>query len=92
MCTHQGRTRAYTKGGLMVNQFPSMLPGGNRHTCRKGYALLDCIWSKASNTFYVLDLVVWFNQSVMETDVSDYFFLPFSVFKHYEWSHSKVCI
>ncbi|XP_042870701.1 snurportin-1-like isoform X2 [Penaeus japonicus] len=64
----RGRTRAYTKSGIMVNQFPSLLPGGCYHSKRKGYALLDCIWSITEKTFFVLDLVVWLNQSIMECE------------------------
>ncbi|XP_047498749.1 snurportin-1-like isoform X2 [Penaeus chinensis] len=63
-----GRTRAYTKAGIMVNQFPSLLPGGCYHSKRKGYALLDCIWSEKEKTFFILDLVVWLNQSIMECE------------------------
>nr|XP_045606646.1 snurportin-1-like [Procambarus clarkii]XP_045606655.1 snurportin-1-like [Procambarus clarkii] len=61
----KGRTRAYAKSGTMVGQFPSLLPGGNRQTNFKGYALLDCIWSETNKTYYVIDLIVWLNQSVM---------------------------
>ncbi|XP_037788757.1 snurportin-1-like [Penaeus monodon] len=64
----RGRTRAYTKAGVMVNQFPSLLPGGCYHSKRKGYALLDCIWSEKEKTFFILDLVVWLNQSIMECE------------------------
>ncbi|XP_071536745.1 LOW QUALITY PROTEIN: snurportin-1 [Panulirus ornatus] len=64
----RGKTRAYAKSGIMVNQFPSLLPGGNRHTASKGYALLDCIWSEINKTYYVIDLVVWLNQSIMECE------------------------
>ncbi|KAG7163834.1 Snurportin-1-like [Homarus americanus] len=64
----RGRTRAYAKSGVKVTQFPSLLPGGNRHTYNKGYALLDCIWSETNKTYYILDLIVWLNQSIMECE------------------------
>ncbi|KAK8742304.1 hypothetical protein OTU49_001789 [Cherax quadricarinatus] len=76
----RGRTRAYSKSGVMVSQFPSLLPGGNRHTCSKGYALLDCIWSEVNKTYYVLDLIVWVNQSIMECE---------TLFR-FEWLKSRI--
>lgn len=76
----RGRTRAYTKAGIMVNQFPSQLPGGCYYSKRKGYALLDCIWSETEKTYFVLDLVVWLNQSIMECE---------TLFR-FEWAKSRI--
>ncbi|XP_050699084.1 snurportin-1-like [Eriocheir sinensis] len=64
----RGRTRAYAKSGVMVREFPTMLPGGNRHICNRGFALLDCIWSEVNKTYYVLDLIMWLNQSILESE------------------------
>ncbi|KAG0715356.1 Snurportin-1 [Chionoecetes opilio] len=47
----KGRTRVFAKSGVMVRQFPSMLPGGNRQLCSRGFALLDCIWSETQFRF-----------------------------------------
>lgn len=76
----KGRTRAYAKSGVMVREFPSMLPGGNRHICPRGFALLDCIWSEVNKTYYVLDLVMWLNQSIMECE---------TLFR-FEWLRSRM--
>lgn len=56
-----GQTKHYSKGGKFINQFPSALPGGCRHQhgFRKAMTLLDCIFCPATNTYYVLDLMVW---------------------------------
>ena len=66
----QGRTRVYAKSGVMVRQFPSMLPGGNRRLHTRGFAMLDCIWSEVNKTYYILDLVMWLNQPIIECEVS----------------------
>ncbi|KAH0619844.1 hypothetical protein JD844_014185 [Phrynosoma platyrhinos] len=57
----KGSTAAYTKSGFCVNRFPSLLPGGNRHNSAAGkdYTILDCIFSEAKQTFYVLDVMCW---------------------------------
>lgn len=76
----RGRTRAYAKSGVMVREFPSMLPGGNRHHSPRGFALLDCIWSEVDKTYYVLDLVMWLNQSIIECE---------TLFR-FEWLKSRI--
>lgn len=68
----QGRTRAYAKSGVMVREFPSMLPGGNHQIRQRGFALLDCIWSEVNKTYYVLDLIMWLNQSILESEVKSF--------------------
>ena len=39
------------------------------------FSLLDCIFSKSSNTFYCLDLIAWKGQSVADTDFECRIFL-----------------
>ena len=54
-----------------MRSFPSNLPGGNRHQRRKAsYTILDCIFSEALNTFYILDMMCWngFQYYDCETD------------------------
>ena len=76
----QGKTRSYTKSGYLVDQFPSQLPGGSRRNYNTGYALLDCIWSMSNKTYYVLDIMCWVNQPVIECDVSvEYSFFSFYI-------------
>ncbi|XP_014440449.1 snurportin-1 isoform X1 [Tupaia chinensis] len=69
----RGWTSAYTKSGYCVNRFSSLLPGGNRQrsstakgTCGVSarhvpinYTILDCIYSEANQTYYVLDVMCW---------------------------------
>ncbi|KAI6078007.1 Snurportin-1 [Aix galericulata] len=57
----QGSTAAYTKSGFCVSKFPSLLPGGNRHNSmsEKVYCILDCIYSEAQQTYYILDVMCW---------------------------------
>ncbi|XP_066199029.1 snurportin-1 isoform X7 [Saccopteryx leptura] len=57
----RGSTSAYTKSGYCVNRFSSLLPGGNRRypTTAKDYTILDCIYSEAKQTYYVLDVMCW---------------------------------
>ncbi|XP_068229879.1 snurportin-1-like [Palaemon carinicauda] len=76
----RGRTRCYTKSGYQVNQFSSLLPGGSRRNNNMGYALLDCIWSESNKTFYVIDVMCWFNQPVIECDT----------FFRFEWLKSRL--
>ncbi|XP_066990718.1 snurportin-1 isoform X1 [Macrobrachium rosenbergii] len=76
----RGRTRSYTKSGYQVNQFPSLLPGGSRRNNNMGYALLDCIWSEINKTFYVIDVMCWLNQPVIECDT----------FFRFEWLKSRL--
>ncbi|MPC16774.1 Snurportin-1 [Portunus trituberculatus] len=76
----KGRTRVYAKSGVMVREFPSMLPGGNRRICSRGFALLDCIWSEVNKTYYILDLIMWRNQSIMECE---------TLFR-FEWLRCKI--
>ncbi|CAL4094252.1 unnamed protein product, partial [Meganyctiphanes norvegica] len=75
-----GRTIAYAKNGRHVDQFPSSLPGGCRGSGRGGYTMLDCIWSQFNNTYYILDMIFWFNQPLMESD-TDF---------RFEWLKSRV--
>ncbi|KAK1338609.1 hypothetical protein QTO34_019263, partial [Cnephaeus nilssonii] len=52
---------AYTKSGYCVNKFSSLLPGGNKRnsTTAKDYTILDCIYSEAKQTYYILDVMCW---------------------------------
>ena len=53
-------TRAYGRTGGKPRAFPSALPGGSRASRGAvGACVLDCIWSDAEKTYYVLDCLVW---------------------------------
>lgn len=76
--TANGSTRAYTKSGYCVNNFPSYLPGGNKHQQQsffaKDYTILDCIFSDTDRTFYVLDLMCWRGHSVFNSETEFRFY------------------
>ncbi|XP_036391122.1 snurportin-1 isoform X2 [Megalops cyprinoides] len=79
---NQGSTVAYTKSGYCVNRFPSLLPGGNRHSSAVGkdYTILDCIFSEVDRTYYILDVMCWRGHPVYDCP---------SEFRFY-WLQSKV--
>ncbi|XP_062998964.1 snurportin-1 isoform X2 [Elgaria multicarinata webbii] len=78
----KGSTAAYTKSGFCVNRFPSLLPGGNRRnsTTGKDYTILDCIFSEAQQTYYILDVMCWRGHPVYDCQTD---------FRFY-WLHSKM--
>ncbi|XP_051012472.1 snurportin-1 isoform X2 [Acomys russatus] len=78
----RGSTSAYTKSGYCVNRFPSLLPGGNRRnsTTAKDYTILDCIYSEANQTYYVLDVMCWRGHPFYDCQTD---------FRFY-WMHSKL--
>ncbi|XP_068000354.1 snurportin-1 isoform X1 [Melanerpes formicivorus] len=72
----RGTTAAYTKSGFCVNRFPSLLPGGNRHSSasEKVYCILDCIYSEAKQTYYILDVMCWRGHPVYDCQTDFRFF------------------
>ncbi|KFO89921.1 Snurportin-1, partial [Buceros rhinoceros silvestris] len=76
----RGTTAAYTKSGFCVNRFPSLLPGGNRHnsTSEKVFCILDCIYSEAEQTYYILDVMCWRGHPVYDCQTDFRFFWLFS--------------
>jgi len=64
----QGNTQAYSKSGYRMATFQSVLPGGNHNDC-KGCTILDCIWSAGNYSYYVLDVLAWCNQPVIDCEV-----------------------
>ena len=62
-----GCTYMYLRNGKCMERFNSVLPGGSPLTGGSGsYAILDCVANYTENVFYVLDLVVWVNQPMMQ--------------------------
>ncbi|XP_077988962.1 snurportin-1-like [Glandiceps talaboti] len=72
----RGKTSAYARNGFKVNQFPSLLPGGNRrHSCKYAeYTLIDCIYSEASRTFYILDMMCWRGVPIYDSETDFRFY------------------
>lgn len=59
--TAGGTTTATSRGGRSW-RFPSALPGGSRQLRSAGRCELDCIWSEAMQTYFVLDALSWKEQ------------------------------
>ncbi|RWS09191.1 Snurportin-1-like protein [Dinothrombium tinctorium] len=72
----KGQTKAFARNGYMIKCFASRLPGGNRRDGRryKDGCVLDCIFSEASKTFYVLDVIHWNDVSFYDSEAEFRFF------------------
>lgn len=59
----KGRTMSRLRTGEVLHSFQSLLPAGG-HTPGQGtgHCILDCIFNDATNTYYVLDVMVWKGQ------------------------------
>jgi len=83
---HKGYTYAYTKGGYMLNSFPSALPGGSFKTFHKGsnvysnFTILDCVYDEVNRTYWMLDLMCYRGNPIYDSDTEFRFF----------WLHSKL--
>lgn len=66
----RGTTSSYARAGNLINNFPSLLPGGCKKTYRivRDYSILDCIYHEGSRKFYVLDLLCWRGHPVYDSD------------------------
>lgn len=62
-----GKTRAYSKNGQRLATFQSILPGGHRNEF-KACTVLDCIWSFTNHTYYILDVLAWNNQPLLDCE------------------------
>uniref|UniRef100_A0A8D9EBY5 Snurportin-1 n=1 Tax=Cacopsylla melanoneura TaxID=428564 RepID=A0A8D9EBY5_9HEMI len=80
LVAHKGMTTQYDKQGRPTANFPTNLPGGcdplhlnpNHGAMRK--TILDCVYSEADSTFYVLDLIMWNLHPFIECETSLRFF------------------
>lgn len=70
----KGGTKAYSKRGNRLGKFHSALPGGNPTEHRGSCTILDCLWLKEEKTYYVLDVLAWSNQSLLNCDTEFRFF------------------
>ena len=71
-----GKTKQYSRGGAFLCQFPSDLPGGNRHQGEETRGLttvLDCVYVWHSRTFHVLDVMMWGDESFYDADTEERF-------------------
>lgn len=68
----EGGTEVFSKFGVFVTRFRSALPGDKIH--RHFVTILDCIYTKETNEYWVLDVLAYANQDVINCDVSFRFF------------------
>uniref|UniRef100_G1QDA9 Snurportin-1 n=1 Tax=Myotis lucifugus TaxID=59463 RepID=G1QDA9_MYOLU len=75
--------RIYNKSGDRFNKFSSLLPGGYKRnsTTAKDYTILDCIYSEAKQTYYILDVMCWRGHPFYDCQQTDFRFY---------WMHSKL--
>lgn len=64
-------TSAYSRAGALLNNFPSLLPGGSKqsHRLQRDYCILDCIFHEPSQSYYILDVMCWAGHPVYDSDV-----------------------
>ena len=70
----KGVTKAYNKRGLRLGRFYSALPGGNPSGHRSSCTIIDCVWLKQQKSYYVLDVLAWSNQSLVNCDTEFRFY------------------
>ena len=80
--TGGGATRALGRAGGKPRTFASALPNGSRQTGAGPSCVceLDCVWSEADQTYYVLDLLRWKEHCLRECAAELRLF----------WLHSKL--
>lgn len=44
---------------MLYDTFPSALPGGNPKDMHNKSAIVDCIWIKNRQVYYILDVLYW---------------------------------
>jgi len=59
-----GSTLSRLRNGRVLHRFSSCLPSGSADTFKKRgeFCLLDCIFNRASGTYYVIDVMTWKGQ------------------------------
>ncbi|XP_015112783.1 snurportin-1 [Diachasma alloeum] len=68
LVARKGRTEAYTRRGEKLTEFQSALPGGHADEMNRSYTLLDCIWVPKQKIYYVLDVLAWSTQPLLNCD------------------------
>ena len=73
----QARTRAYSKTGVLLRTFASLLPGGSplsQGNCRTDFSILDCVFEEMTMTFHVLDVMCWRSHPFYDCEADFRFF------------------
>ncbi|XP_045462069.1 snurportin-1 [Harmonia axyridis] len=67
--SNMGKTKCFNKFGQKLFHFISSLPGGSRkYTKKGGLSVLDCIFNEKTNTFFILDMLVWNSVSFLDCE------------------------
>ena len=68
----RGLTTSRTKNGNVLHRWPSELPSGSQKTIGRNeeYTLLDCVYFKATGTYYIVDLMCWKGRLLYDTDAA----------------------
>ncbi|XP_034934136.1 snurportin-1 [Chelonus insularis] len=64
----KGSTKAFNRRGERLAEFNSALPGGNSNEHNRNCTILDCIWVAKHQTYYVLDVLTWSTQPLLNCD------------------------
>ncbi|XP_046828729.1 snurportin-1 [Vespa crabro] len=67
-------TKVFNRRGNRLGKFQSVLPGGNSNEHHSRCTILDCIWMEKEKTYFVLDVLAWSNQSLLNCDTEFRFF------------------
>jgi len=70
--SQNGRTLSRNKTGNFIHKhFNSNLPSGNNKSQQQGKtSVLDCIWINDLNIYYVIDVIIWNDMKIYESDSS----------------------
>ncbi|KAI4496766.1 hypothetical protein M0804_000576 [Polistes exclamans] len=74
LIAHKNTTKAFNRRGNRLGKFQSALPGGSSSEHHSRCTILDCIWVENRKTYYVLDVLAWSNQSLLNCDTEFRFF------------------
>lgn len=72
----QGQTKVYTRKGLIINKFPSHLPGGNfrQKSIKSEYTILDCVFNTENKIYYILDVMCWKGYPIFDSETEFRFY------------------
>ncbi|RZC39279.1 hypothetical protein BDFB_000169, partial [Asbolus verrucosus] len=65
---HKGITTCYLRNGRPCLKFKSNLPGGSVQNYGHRFTVLDCIYNKDVNSFFVYDVLAWNSMSLINAE------------------------
>ncbi|XP_063995196.1 snurportin-1 [Diachasmimorpha longicaudata] len=68
LVARKGKTEVYSRRGEKLAEFQSALPGGHADEMNRNCTLLDCIWVPKHKIYYVLDVLAWSTQPLLNCD------------------------